>query len=296
MRAALRRTIAASAVCAAVTAPGGCGRSAAPGRAATRPADAARAARPPCPTARRDPAAPGPYLVGRASVALRRDSAVEPRSRPIDPDAWFPTATRRGTALGCRAPVILWSHGLTGNPFEAQRLLAHLASEGYVVLAPHHPDRRTPRGEGNERQGDVRYLLDHLASTLERLHRGLASRVDPTRIGVAGHSLGASTAAQLGAADGRLRTVLLIAGGNAAAAPRLHLPTFVVAGGRDTIVPIAEERRFVAGLPRSTPHRLLVLPRGDHWAGIDRCAHEATCAVVAAYATRFELAYLAPAG
>jgi predicted dienelactone hydrolase len=294
MYAALRTTITAAAACAAVAAAGACGHAAAPGRAATRPADAARAARPLCPAApRRDPAAPGPYRVGRASVALRRASAVEPGSRPIDPTAWFPTATRGGTALDCRAPVILWSHGLTGNPLEAQLLLAHLAGEGFVILAPHHPDRRTPKGEGDERKADVRYLLDHLAPVLERLRPGLASRVDPTRIGIAGHSMGASTAAQLGATDRRLRTVLVLAGGNAAAGPVLQIPTFVVAGGRDTIVPIAQERHFVASLPRSTPHRLLVLPRGDHWAGIDRCAHQGTCAVVADFATRFELAYLA---
>jgi predicted dienelactone hydrolase len=210
--------------------------------------------------------------------------------RRIDPTAWFPRAS-------CRAPLILFSHGVYGRPEYYSRLLAHLASEGFVVLAPHHPDRTEVGDEFAERTLDMTYLLDHLKAVADRVARGLAGRIDATRVGIAGHSFGGATAAEVAATDPRVRAAVAMAGGGTADAARsIRVPFLALAGGRDRLIPAAFVRRFVAAIPASTPHRLIVLRRAGHNAYGNGCAAFHACRAVATCVTRFLLAYVARDG
>jgi predicted dienelactone hydrolase len=121
--------------------------------------------------------------------------------RHIDPTAWFPAPGR-----GCRFALILFSHGANGKPADDGPLLAHLASEGFVVVAPLHLDRGARGDEAAERVADVTYLLGHLS----RL--GLPREIDARRVGVAGHSFGAFVASQEAESDRRIRAALVLAG------------------------------------------------------------------------------------
>jgi dienelactone hydrolase len=110
----------------------------------------------------------------------------------------------RGVPLAAGAdkyPVVIYSHGLNGTRQWPSQMAEELASHGYVVMAPDHPDcwatefpdgrylARTGGTDVNGRLKDMTFLLDELA----RLDQGdplFASRLDLDRIAVSGQSAG----------------------------------------------------------------------------------------------------------
>ncbi|MCX5170701.1 alpha/beta hydrolase family protein [Streptomyces antibioticus] len=126
--------------------------------------------------------------------------------RPVDLQVRV-TAPETGTGL----PVLLLSHGhgpshnlssLNGYAPLAQRW----AALGFVVVQPTHLTSRTlahlvadaPGAPDfwRSRAEDMSHVLDRL-DVIERTVPGLAGRIDPTKIGLAGHSLGGFTASLL---------------------------------------------------------------------------------------------------
>lgn len=96
-------------------------------------------------------------------------------------------------------PLVVVSHGSGGAPLTHRGLASHLARAGFVVLLPEHP--------GNNRNDDslrgtaallarrprhVHALLDWVATSPTML-----GRVDTTRLGIVGHSMGGYTALAL---------------------------------------------------------------------------------------------------
>ncbi|HUA20018.1 MAG TPA: alpha/beta fold hydrolase [Bryobacteraceae bacterium] len=133
-------------------------------------------------------------------------------------------------------PVIVFSHGFSGCHTQSVFLMQALASEGYFVLAPNHRDARCGTARQSQwsardwrpeepfqkpsawtdatyrdRADDIRAVLDAVlrAPSFEGV------RVDPKRVGVAGHSLGGYTVLGLAGAwpswkDDRIRVVLAL--------------------------------------------------------------------------------------
>jgi dienelactone hydrolase len=236
-----------------------------------------------------DLAAAGPYRVASARIALRRTSTVEHVPRRIDPSAWSPA----NAPAGCRLPLILFSHGHYGRARDYAQLLRHLASVGFVVLAPHHPDRTVrDRAEAVERTDDMAYLLEHLTRVADRLTPGLARHIDAGRVGIAGHSFGGFTAADLAATNDRVRAAIAMAGGGVEEAGIIHAPVLAMAGAADRLVPLSFMRGFFTSLPSTTPHGLLVLAGAGHGAYGNGCRAVRTCAIVDTYVTAFFGAYL----
>ena len=90
------------------------------------------------------------------------------------------------------APVVGWAHDWTKGPGDYEDTLKHLASWGFVVVAP--ATDRSPRP-------NHQHFADHLSAAIENtlqatLGRG-SVRADPRRIGVAGHGLGGGISALL---------------------------------------------------------------------------------------------------
>lgn len=117
---------------------------------------------------------------------------------------WSPPASRSG-----RQPVLIFSHGFGGCAKQSTFLTEALAAHGYWVFAPNHKDARCGRGQswgwgrpqepfGNplrwsdktfaDRRDDIRAIQQALATSPE-----FAGRVDLTRLGYIGHSLGGYT-------------------------------------------------------------------------------------------------------
>jgi predicted dienelactone hydrolase len=97
-----------------------------------------------------------------------------------------------------RFPLVLISHGFGGHYANQAWLAARLAGAGYVVAAVSHPgtsfDDRDPGRASRleERPKDLSRLIDALLARPD-----LAERIDPARIAVIGHSLGAWTAMEI---------------------------------------------------------------------------------------------------
>jgi predicted dienelactone hydrolase len=273
-----------AAVVLAALAAAGCGGGAEGAPPAPRAAGAARPK--PCVAAPRDLAAPGPYAVRRATAALSRRSAVEREPRRIDPTVWHPAAR------GCRFPPILFSHGHNGSPTSCSALCSHLAGHGFVVLAPTHPDRRTRRtAQGPERVEDLLFILEHLPAVLRPR---LAGRVEGRAIGVAGHSFGGRTAAELASQDDRVKALMTMAGGaDRASTALIRAPTLMVAGGADTVDPARLSEASFRALPRTTPRALLVIDGAGHGAFIDGCAGAKLCPVMRRTAAALFITHLA---
>jgi predicted dienelactone hydrolase len=172
--------------------------------------------------------------------------------------------------------VILFSHGHYGDPRGCSRLCGALAADGFAVIAPRHADRGTPLNlQAVERVDDLTFVLDHL--------RWLAPRADARRIGVAGHSFGGRTAAELAGQDPRVKALMTMAGGaDRGTTALITAPTLMVAGSADTVDPVRLSAASLRALPRATPKRLLVIPGAGHGDLVDGCTRlEGACERIA---------------
>ena len=145
---------------------------------------------------------PGDYSVAMVDLVLE-DTAratAENRgvpgsaSRVLNTSVWYPQASS-GDAKPL--PIVVFSHGFTANRKDAAYLAEYWASHGYVVVAADYPLTHGaapggPRVEDVVNQpGDISFILDELTSgqVAELAHLTL----DPTKIALAGHSLGGLT-------------------------------------------------------------------------------------------------------
>ncbi|MPY56436.1 alpha/beta hydrolase family protein [Streptomyces spongiae] len=128
------------------------------------------------------------------------------------------------TPVRGRFPLVVLSPGFTTNRSTLTLLAEELASRGYVVAAVDHayesvgttfpgnrlltcaacdkvaePDETVPRG----RAQDVSFVLDRLTGRSPAWRH--ADMIDPTRIGMAGHSIGGASAASTMTGDQRVR-------------------------------------------------------------------------------------------
>jgi dienelactone hydrolase len=106
---------------------------------------------------------------------------------------------------GIALPVIVFAHGFGGAMDWYDPLVDHWAANGFVVVQPTFLDSttlgRTPadpryRTIWQTRIDDLTRVIDDLATILAAVP-GLAGRVDPERLAVAGHSWGGQSAGML---------------------------------------------------------------------------------------------------
>ena len=183
----------------------------------------------PAPDTERQPALPPAWQARRIETltqklgpaVARAAGSLKVHARIAAP--WQASASRR--------PVLLFTPGLGWLPSDYSVLLEDLASHGYVVVGLASPGfadvvrfadgREVVRTLGiGEKIGtdqaivhaDAAYVLDRLRAMAEDPHTLLHARVDLTRIGVLGHSLGGTTALMLAARDSQVRAAVNIDG------------------------------------------------------------------------------------
>lgn len=121
-------------------------------------------------------------------------------------------------------PLVLISHCNDCTRFTYFELAERLAKRGFVVAAPDHVNNTLYNYvEGNSvgldlndfldtRRLDIKGVTDALLdANASAIPEGLRGKIDPARIGMAGHSFGALTTAYASTVDTRLRAVAFLA-------------------------------------------------------------------------------------
>jgi predicted dienelactone hydrolase len=161
------------------------------------------------------PDQPGPYRAAARSVTFHDPD----RQRDLPGFVWYPTTAETGEAfeyMGLKGfgaalkdapvadaapfPVVVFSHGHAAFAVESLFLMEHLASHGYVSAACEHVGNTfgTYQAEKlvkglEDRPLDVSLVLDTMLSWNDDDASPLHGRLDPDRVGMAGHSMGAYT-------------------------------------------------------------------------------------------------------
>jgi predicted dienelactone hydrolase len=178
----------------------------------------------------RDPAVRGPWRVGVTTLR-----AVDRAGTSLVVEVWYPATpdadAQPETTLGIPTdsyrdapadptggpfPVVAFSHGRSGVRVQSVYLTEHLASWGYLVVAPDHPHDTLGASDPDHRPEVLRARPQQVSAAIDALLASpLGAHGDSARIGVAGHSFGAFTALAL--AGGRIDVAALRA--SCAAAP-----------------------------------------------------------------------------
>ncbi|WP_394747055.1 alpha/beta hydrolase family protein [Spongiimicrobium salis] len=151
------------------------------------------------------------FQIGQKSITYTDES----RSRPLVTEIWYPTLDTlkvQASSEGNKAlfkpmatipnasipdqkfPLILVSHGTGGNRFSLTWLIERMVKKGYIVVSLDHYGNSTfnkiPREfvKWWERAIDVQFVLTNVLQDAE-----IGSKIDASRIGGVGHSLGGYT-------------------------------------------------------------------------------------------------------
>lgn len=194
-----------------------------------------------------DPAESGPYPVGVTRIELHDAE----RDRTLLTEIWYPAAeSARGQPaapatsylppdLGFLAdnatiplvavrdvpladdgpfPLVAFSHGSGGIRFQNTFQCEHLASHGFIVVAPDHQGNTffdssgSPEGLQAARPLDVIHLLDRMSEFTNESGNRFEGWIDLDRgFGITGHSFGAFTTMAVASMDSRIVAALPMA-------------------------------------------------------------------------------------
>ena len=249
-----------------------------------------------------DPGAPGPYPVGVTQITFQRPSTTTGEPRILKAVIWYPAAagaanespdaTYKGvmdaqlSPDGGPFPIIMFSHGSGGTPLQSTFYTSHLASQGFVVVAPPHPgntigdcfpcaDMKALADSLLNRPDDITFVLDSMLKLNDDASSPFHGALDGTRVGMSGHSFGGLTTLQLaGRGTTPFAAALAMAPPAAAVVGNRNpsnIPIMLMGGGEDTTCPLGPQEAYYNALNGSEPHFLVVFPRGGHTAYTDPC-------------------------
>jgi predicted dienelactone hydrolase len=156
-----------------------------------------------------------PYGVGVQTVTLvdsSRPTAAN-GTYPGAPDRtlvtqiWYPATPNQGgeqlnapvAPTGGKFPLIVRAHGFSAFRTDSTYLTRHLASWGYIVVAPDFPlsNLNAPGGavvsDVGEQARDLSFLIDTYVGANADPASAFFGRIDTDKIGALGHSLGGAT-------------------------------------------------------------------------------------------------------
>lgn len=120
--------------------------------------------------------------------------------RRIDVDLLYPSAEAAEDADPAPVaprPLIVWLNGLGGRSGLGNPVPYALGQAGFIVVIANSPELSSPVGDARGFRfgpGDVSSLLDALADPADGFADDLAESIDIDRVGIAAHSIGATTA------------------------------------------------------------------------------------------------------
>jgi len=284
-----------------------------------------------------DPGLTGPYPVGVTELTFERKSTTSGEPRTLRTLIWYPAddsakkqpednllegvIDAKVTGENLPLPIIVFSHGSGGTPYQSTYYTRHLASHGFVVVAPPHPgntmtdclpctDAAGLVDSFLNRPDDITFVLDALLARSADAGSLFYNALDAGRVGMSGHSFGGLDTIRLAGSDSRFSAALAMAppGRSRVSLDRvdIEIPTMMMGGGLDTMAPLEEQKEYFDSIGADgAPHFLLVFPRGGHFSYANVCvpvldgcgpdaldqdrAHE----LINLYATAFFKTYLA---
>jgi dienelactone hydrolase len=242
----------------------------------------------------------GPFGVGAMVITYTKPSAVNPaNTRTLDTVIWYPTSPGASPISpqyqavldaplddsGGPYPLLLFSHGSCGFPLQSTFLLPMIASYGFIVAAPPHPGNTINDfpscGSGPaqaasfvERPKDMSFVLDQLLLANADSGSPFFGAIDPSKVGMSGHSFGGLTTYYVAAADARIKVAIPMAPavvGN----PPLEVPSLTMLGQIDSVVDDPSIRnQYVAA---ETPKFKVEIAHAGHYAFSDGCFPSPDC-------------------
>ncbi|MFI8288273.1 alpha/beta hydrolase family protein [Streptomyces sp. NPDC085614] len=202
----------------------------------------------PAPTVSSIEAARGSYAVSQTSVSSLSVTGFGGGT------IYYPTSTSDGT-FG----AVVISPGFTAYESSIAWLGPRLASQGFVVFTI---DTLTTLDQPDSRGRQLLAALDHLTQ-----RSSVRGRVDATRLGVMGHSMGGGGTLEAAKSRPSLKAAIPLTGWNTDKTwPEISTPTLVVGADGDTVAPVATHSEpFYETLPASLDKAYLELNGATHF-------------------------------
>jgi predicted dienelactone hydrolase len=235
---------------------------------------------------------PGPMKVGVTTIPITTTSVTTGAPRVLATLVWYPAKEGTGSPEGAflrnadvakgRHPLVVFSHGSCGIPNQSVFLMQALASRGMILAAPPHPGNMISDDDCDgpaaiadayaNRPADVAAVAEHFLAATKDKTSPFRKRVNPKRLGVAGHSFGGQTTLRVAAADQRFKAALALA---PSLAPGLTIrqPLMVMAGELDSLTPFTEDAEPSYALGTG-PRWLVKILRAGHCAFIPACLEQ----------------------
>lgn len=256
---------------------------------------------------------PGPYPVGRRTAAIAdesrggRELPIEILYPAVDDGATFtdyeliaglgytsftaldapPVAAPPEGSAGF--PLVAYSHGNNGFGWVHADLTEHLASHGFVVVAPDHVGNTIVDSflgtsvdsevAGADRPLDVSFAITATLDGLAEPLADVAAVVDRERIGVVGHSFGGFTALAVaggaGTPDERVDAIVGLAPATEGLTDEqlaaVDVPTLLVSGTADVTTPVESNTERPFDLITGRPLRRVDIVDAGHMTFTDIC-------------------------
>ncbi len=174
-------------------------------------------------------------------------------------------------------PLILFVHGTASWRTQSLSLMSHWASRGFIVAAADHPGLwladllagicGEPVGARQDMVRDLRVLHDAFTGAQGELSF-VSGSVDLDRIGIAGHSAGASAAAAAATLAG-VQTVISLAGNRSIQSTARLSSALFLGGMEDQVIPFSQTQRAYEN--SDFKRRLVGIEGGGHLIFSDIC-------------------------
>ncbi|NEY31306.1 alpha/beta hydrolase [Streptomyces sp. PRKS01-65] len=202
----------------------------------------------PAPTTASIEASRGPYAVSQTSVSSLSVTGFGGGT------IYYPTSTADGT-FG----AVAISPGYTARQSSIAWLGPRLASQGFVVFTI---DTNTTSDQPASRGRQLLAALDYLTE-----RSSVRNRIDATRLGVMGHSMGGGGALEAAKSRPSLQAAIPLTAWNLDKTwPEIQTPTLLVGADGDTIAPVSSHSEpFYQSLPSSLDRAYLELNNASHF-------------------------------
>ncbi|GGU15646.1 bis(hydroxyethyl) terephthalate hydrolase [Streptomyces daghestanicus] len=202
----------------------------------------------PAPTTSSIEALRGPYAVSETSVSSLGVTGFGGGT------VYYPTSTADGT-FG----AVAVAPGFTAYQSSMAWLGPRLASQGFVVFTI---DTNTTLDQPDSRGEQLLAALDYLTQ-----RSSVRSRIDSSRLGVMGHSMGGGGTLEAAKSRPSLQAAIPLTPWNLDKSwPEVTTPTLIVGADGDTVAPVASHAEpFYSTLPSSTDRAYLELNSATHF-------------------------------